>query len=171
MGFPSGLVVKKSVCNAGGPREAHGFDLWVKKTHWSWKWQHTPLFLPGKFCGQRSLHLHIEWEVLIAQKGSFLSKVCFGFLEEGMATYSSIPAWRISIPRTEEPGRLCSTGSQRVRYDFWKINGPTDMNRGFQNSVFHKMFKLFGGLLNLLWEFGTEFLSQRIFETKLNRWN
>ena len=33
-------------------------------------------------------------------------------LEEGMATHSSILAWR--IPRTEEPGRLQSTGSQTV---------------------------------------------------------
>ena len=32
-------------------------------------------------------------------------------LEKGMATYSSILAWR--IPRTEEPGGLQSTGSQR----------------------------------------------------------
>ena len=36
-------------------------------------------------------------------------------LEEGMATHSSILAWR--IPRTEEPGRLRSIGSQRVRHD------------------------------------------------------
>jgi len=34
-------------------------------------------------------------------------------LEKGMATYSSILAWR--IPWTEEPGRLQSMGSQRVR--------------------------------------------------------
>ena len=33
-------------------------------------------------------------------------------LEKGMATYSSILAWR--IPWTEEPGRLQSMGSQRV---------------------------------------------------------
>ena len=38
-----------------------------------------------------------------------------GTLEEGMATHSSILAWR--IPRTEEPGRLQSAGSQRVRRD------------------------------------------------------
>ena len=31
-------------------------------------------------------------------------------LEKEMATHSSILAWR--IPRTEEPGRLQSTGSQ-----------------------------------------------------------
>ena len=33
-------------------------------------------------------------------------------LEEGMATYSSVLAWR--SPWTEEPGRLQSTGSQKV---------------------------------------------------------
>ena len=36
-------------------------------------------------------------------------------LEEGMATHSSILAWR--IPQTEEPDGLQSTGSQRVRHD------------------------------------------------------
>ena len=36
-------------------------------------------------------------------------------LEKGMATHSSIRAWR--IPWTEEPGRLQSKGSQRVRHD------------------------------------------------------
>ena len=35
-------------------------------------------------------------------------------LEKGMATHSSIPAWR--IPLTEEPGGLQSRGSQRVRH-------------------------------------------------------
>ena len=35
-------------------------------------------------------------------------------LEKGMATHSSILAWR--IPRTEEPGGLQSMGSQRVRH-------------------------------------------------------
>ena len=36
-------------------------------------------------------------------------------LEEGMATHSSILAWR--IPWTEEPGRLQSMGSQTVGHD------------------------------------------------------
>ena len=36
-------------------------------------------------------------------------------LEKEMASHSSILAWR--IPRTEEPGGLQSTGSQRVRHD------------------------------------------------------
>ena len=36
-------------------------------------------------------------------------------LGEGMATQSVTLAWR--VPGTEEPGRLQSTGSQRVRRD------------------------------------------------------
>ena len=40
-------------------------------------------------------------------------------LEKGMATHSSIHAWRISW--TEEPGGLQSTGSQRVRHN-WVTN-------------------------------------------------
>ena len=36
-------------------------------------------------------------------------------LEEGMATHSSILAWK--IPWTEDPGKLQSMGSQGVRHD------------------------------------------------------
>ena len=36
-------------------------------------------------------------------------------LEKGMATHSTFLAWR--IPWIEEPGRLQSIGSQRVRYN------------------------------------------------------
>ena len=36
-------------------------------------------------------------------------------LEEGMATHSNILAWKISW--TEEPGRLQSTGLQRIGRD------------------------------------------------------
>ena len=37
-------------------------------------------------------------------------------LEKEIATHSSIPAWK--IPWVEEPGRLQSMGSQRVRHDW-----------------------------------------------------
>ena len=36
-------------------------------------------------------------------------------LEKGITIHSSILAWR--IPRTKEPSRLPSVGSQRVRHD------------------------------------------------------
>ena len=38
------------------------------------------------------------------------------FMEEGMATHSSLLAWRIT--RTEEPGRLQPIGSQRVEHNW-----------------------------------------------------
>ena len=47
-------MVKNPPANArrlGG----HGFDPWVKKMLWRRKWQPTPVFLPGKSHGQRSL--------------------------------------------------------------------------------------------------------------------
>ena len=40
-------------------------------------------------------------------------------LEEGMATHSTILAWR--IPWTEEPGRLQFTGSQKIGHN-WETN-------------------------------------------------
>ena len=43
-------------------------------------------------------------------------------LKKGMATHSSILAWR--IPWTEEPGRLQSMGSQSVRHN-WTTNTHT----------------------------------------------
>ena len=45
-------------------------------------------------------------------------------LEKGMATYSSVLAWR--IPWTEEPGGLQSMGSQRVGHD-WATNTHTQL--------------------------------------------
>ena len=53
MGFPGGTVVKNLPANSGNPRD--WFDHWVRKIPWSRKWQSTPVFLPGKFHGQRNL--------------------------------------------------------------------------------------------------------------------
>ena len=44
-------------------------------------------------------------------------------LEKEIATYSSIAAWE--IPRTEEPGRLQSMGSQRVSHDWATKPSPS----------------------------------------------
>ena len=47
-------------------------------------------------------------------------------LEKGMATHSSILAWRITW--TEKTGRLHSVGSQRVRHD-WAANTHTHTHK------------------------------------------
>ena len=38
-----------------------GFNLWVGKSSWRRKWQPTPVFLPGKSHGQRSLMSYSSW--------------------------------------------------------------------------------------------------------------
>ena len=49
------------------------FDPWVRKIPWRRKWQHTPVFLPGKSHGQRSLVSCSPWgwgvrHVLVTEK-------------------------------------------------------------------------------------------------------
>ena len=42
-------------------QEIYGFDPWVGKIPWRRKWQPTPVFLPGKPHGQRSLVGYSPW--------------------------------------------------------------------------------------------------------------
>ena len=53
-GLPKWCRGKESACQ-GGRQRRHEFIAWVGKVPWSRKWQPTPVFLPGKFYGQRSL--------------------------------------------------------------------------------------------------------------------
>ena len=39
----------------------HSFGPWVRKIPWRRKWQPSPVFLPGKFHGQRSLVDYSPW--------------------------------------------------------------------------------------------------------------
>ena len=48
-------------------------------------------------------------------------------LEKKIATYSSVPSWR--FPWTEEPGRLQSMGSQRVRHNRTTNTTNTTVNK------------------------------------------
>ena len=85
------------------------FDSWVGKIPWRRDRLSTPVFFgfPGgsdseeSICNEQDLGSILGWE---------------DPLEEGMATHSSILAWR--IPWTEEPGRLHSMGSQRVGHNW-----------------------------------------------------
>ena len=75
-------------------------------------------------------------------------------LEEEMATYSSILAWR--IPRTEEPGKQQSMGLQRVRHDWateqWNWRGTKNNSlrrmcsitqiKSHQNKILNKLLKI-----------------------------
>ena len=67
------------------------------------KRQPTPVFLPGESQGQRSLMGCLLW-------GHTELDMTEETQQQGIATHSSILAWK--IPQTEEPSRLQSMGSQ-----------------------------------------------------------
>ena len=141
-------MVKRVCLQCGRP----GFDPWVGKIPWRRKWHSTPVLLPGKWQRSlvsyspwglkeldttEGLHFHFLSSVTCSQASLMAQAVKSSFamretwvqslgqedpLEKGMATHSSILAWR--IPWAEEPGGLQSLGSQRVRHD-WATNTLT----------------------------------------------
>ena len=54
MGFPSGPV-DKEFASPWRRHRRYSFDPWLRKILWRRKWHPTPVCLPGKFHGQRSL--------------------------------------------------------------------------------------------------------------------
>ena len=94
-------------------------DLLWSISIYTWRriWHPTPIFLPGKSHGQRSLVGCSPWG---AKSRTRLSDFTFAFhfhaLEKEMATHSSVLVWR--IPETGEPGGLPSMGSHRVRHNW-----------------------------------------------------
>ena len=64
-----------------GPHRRCSFDPWVGKIPWRSKWQPTPLFLPGKSHGQRSLAGYTPWghkELDTAEQLSMHKYTCVG---------------------------------------------------------------------------------------------
>ena len=104
MGFPGSSAHKESTCNAGDPSSIPRL---------------------GRSSGEGiGYPLQFFWAFLVAQMVKSLSAEQETWvrslswkdpLEEGMATHSSILAWR--IPWTEMPGGLQFVGLQRVRHN------------------------------------------------------
>ena len=83
---------------------------------WRRQWHPTPVLLPGKFHGWRSLVGCSPWgRYSQARLSDFTFTFHFHALAKEMATHSSVLAWR--IPGTGEPGGLPSMGSHRVGHD------------------------------------------------------
>ena len=57
-GLPRWLSGKESACQCRRCR----FNPWVGEIPWRRKWQPTPVFLPGKYQGQRSLVGYSPWD-------------------------------------------------------------------------------------------------------------
>ena len=79
---------------------------------WRRQWHPTPVLLPGKSHGRRSLVGCSPWGL----EESDTEWLHFHALEKEMATQSSALAWR--IPGMVEPGGLPSMGSHRVGHDW-----------------------------------------------------
>ena len=77
------------------------------------QWHPTPILLPGKSHGRRSLVGCSPCRIWLSD---FTLTFHFHALEKGLATHSSVLAWR--IPGMGEPGGLLSMGSHRVRNDW-----------------------------------------------------
>ena len=77
------------------------------------QWHPTPVLVPGKSHGRRSLEGCSPWG---REESDTTEWLHFHALEKEMATHSSVLAWR--IPGTGEPGGLPSMGSHRVGHDW-----------------------------------------------------
>ena len=60
LGFPGGSSGKESTCWCRRCRRLRLYP-WTRKIPWSRKWQPAPVFLPGRFRGQRSLTGYSPW--------------------------------------------------------------------------------------------------------------
>ena len=88
--------------------------LWAS---WRRRWHPTPVLLPGKSHGRRSLvgcSPRDRKELGTTERLHF--RFSFHALEKTMATDSSVLSWR--IPGTAEPGGRPSMGSHRVGHDW-----------------------------------------------------
>ena len=104
-------------------------SLWKNCLPWNWslgpkrletaylrssmQWQATPVLLPRKSHGQRSLVGSSPWG---RYESGMTERLHFHTLEKEMATHSSVLAWR--IPGKGEPSGLPSMGSHRVGHDW-----------------------------------------------------
>ena len=85
-------------------------------------WSLPTLFVTYTNTNQASLLAQMVKNLPAVQETGVWSLGQEDSLQKGMATHSSILAWR--IPWTEEPGRLQSMGSHRVKDD-WATNTLT----------------------------------------------
>ena len=79
------------------------------------RWHPTPVHLPGKSHGRRSLVDCSPWGHEESDMSDFTFTFHFHALEKEMAPHSSVLAWRML--GMGEPGGLPSMGSHRVRHD------------------------------------------------------
>ena len=115
-------------------------DLRTLNNTWRRQWHPTPVLLLGKFHGQRNLVGCSPWDF---EESDTTERLHFHFslscIGEGNGNPSSVLAWR--IPGTEEPGRLPSLGSHRVRHDWSDLAAAAAVILNHRNLLFFRWLR------------------------------
>ena len=92
-------------------------DVWIKKLCYIYtmKYYSTIKRNSSDSVLMRWMKLEPIIQSEVSQKEKYKYRILTHVPEKAVASHSSTLAWK--IPRTEEPGRLQSMGSLRVRYD------------------------------------------------------
>ena len=120
---------------------------------WRRQWHPTPVLLPGKSHGRRSLVGCSPWG---RKESDTTERLHFHFhaLEKEMATHSSVLAWR--IPGTGEPDGLPSIGLHRVGHDWSDLaaaaNNPSPFSFTSRRYFSPSWRKTLLGLRKILWD-------------------
>ena len=105
---------------------------------WRRQWHPTPVLLPGKSHGWRSLVGCSPWGRWSQTRlNNFTFTSHFQALEKEMATHSSVLAWR--NPGTVEPGGLASMGSHRVRHDWSNLAAAAGVREWDVQTIWSKI--------------------------------
>ena len=84
------------------------FGPWVRKIPWRRKWQCTPVFLPGKFHGQRNLLCYSSWGHKESDMTEQLNTHIFGYwIKSRVSRHSHRNSLEILTSPTFYP-RICS---------------------------------------------------------------
>ena len=127
LGFLGSASGKEPTCQCRRCKRRR-FHPWIGKIPWGRAWQTAPVFLPRESHGpdfsKRAKTLDkvlnktkvklplMYWGVALLENSKYPQYP----MEKAMAPHSSTLAWK--IPWMEEPGRLQSMGSLRVRHDW-----------------------------------------------------
>ena len=98
-------------------------SFWMQRR----RWHPTPVLLPGKSQGRRSLVGCSPWGL---EESDTTERLHFHALEKEMATHSSVLAWR--IPGMGVPGGLPSMGLHRVGHDWSNLAAAAAADWGVQ---------------------------------------
>ena len=105
MSFPGRSAGKESACSAGDPSSIPGLGRYPEEGI-GYPLQYSCAFLVAQMIKNLPPAMQETWVRSLGWEDP---------LEKGMATHSSILAWR--IPWTEEPGGLQSMELQRIGHD------------------------------------------------------